>query len=40
MFFTRPFVKAFQRYPQEVTAAYVTDLIEDLKKIDDYNKKL
>tara|TARA_R110000744_G_scaffold250598_1_gene366693 strand:- start:10 stop:573 length:564 start_codon:yes stop_codon:yes gene_type:complete len=40
MFFTRPFVKAFLRYPQEVTEAYVLDLIEDIKKIDDYKKKL
>lgn len=40
MFFTRPFIKAFQRYPQEVTEAYVLDLIEEIKKIDDYKKKL
>ena len=40
MFFTKPFVKAFERFPQEVTEAYVLDLIEDIKKIEDYKKKL
>ena len=40
MFFTKPFIKAFERYPQEVTEAYVLDLIEEIKKIDDYKKKL
>ena len=40
MFFTKPFIKAFKRYPQEVTQAYVLDLMEEIKKIDDYKKKL
>lgn len=37
MFFTKPFVKAFDRYPIEITEAYILDLIEDFKKMN--NKK-